>query len=129
MGANTADALGVHCTGCGHGWTLLEYPPADPDGRTHREVRLAALSSITYRLVTMQEGVCPICAGTVSASLFVCKGHVVENGDPCDRCGRKLECLVPLSCDVCKHQKNAHPEDLPRGYRPCGRCSSTTGLR
>lgn len=104
------------CTSCEGGggdgtlWHTHEYPPTGLDGRTPGEVHRAARTLMDHRLLTMQAGVCPICAGTVTAFLYVCTDHDAADGTPCERCGLTHESLIHLSCDVCKHQSNAHPE-------------------
>lgn len=101
--------LGVHCTNCERGWSNHQFAPAGLVGRTPGEVRRAGLSLITHRMLSLQEGVCPICAGTVTTSIFVCTDHDPEDGTLCERCGHALESLIPHRCDICKHQMNAHP--------------------
>lgn len=110
------DVLVGRCTGCegadGDGtiWHTDEYPPAGLDGRTPREVHRSAELLRAHRLLSMREGVCPTCAGSVTGSLYVCPDHQAADGTACERCGLTHESQVHLSCDVCKYQTNAHPE-------------------
>lgn len=100
-------AMVERCTSCdgimGNGvlFHTDEYPPAGLVGRSPQEARLAAYTFMECRKQSMDENVCPNCAGTVTTSLYVCEDHHAEPGPP-DRCGHLGESQTLLVYDVCK---------------------------
>ncbi len=107
--------LGTQCTSCdgapadGTSWGTHDFPPAGLEGRRPEEVHRAARTLMNHRLLSLREGVCPICAGRITSSLWVCADHDAAEGIPCEHCGFTTGSLIAFTCDACKYYMHAHP--------------------
>lgn len=63
------------------------FPPAGLQGRHGIEVLEAARVHYEADLVTMLQGVCPECGGTVDRSIHVCAEHETDSDGMCTACG------------------------------------------
>lgn len=143
--AGTERTLGhfvVRCTECEGAFdgvdlegTLSATEFLPPAGARYREPAMlyrAQRTWIKHKLLSMIEGVCPECTGTVSVTPHVCPDHRVEPGRRCEACGSIFEVRFGLLCDVCRMNMDVagdrhlltHPTVLAflhdHGYDPWG---------
>lgn len=107
----STDTVVIRCTECpghwGESWPsgtifAFDMPPAGLRDRSPDEVFRTILTWRSHRIETMVAGVCPVCAGTVDRSVGPCRDHDVEEGSPCQACGKRFQTVVSHVCTVCK---------------------------
>lgn len=107
------DWLVARCAACEGAWTTEEQAggvlffwsfllPEGGHDRTPDELYRAQLTQMKHQMVSMIEGVCPECSGTVTATPLVCEAHDASEGHPCEQCGTLFEIRFRHVCEVCK---------------------------
>lgn len=77
-------------------------PPVGLENRTPQEFHRKGNTWTRHRLLSMMEGVCPRCTGTVTTHMHVCEDHDADEGTICEQCGSEFEFQSLFTCDVCK---------------------------
>lgn len=97
----------AQCTVCEGYWRGdgelfgFSLPPEGLRERGPEEILDATIVYSIHRFETMNDGVCPVCAGAVGASLDVCEDHDAGDGI-CDTCGFHYQGIITFVCDSCK---------------------------
>lgn len=108
------ERLTARCTGCEGvvadelaAGTYMHYgfPPAGLDGRSPEEVLQAAHTLYDAKVTPMMDGVCPECAGTVTASVDVCRDHDARDGEVCPDCGCRYLAWTEYVCETCAYTR------------------------
>ncbi len=81
------------------------YPAAGLTGRSPDEALTTGFYRCMLDIAYMMRDVCRECAGSISASVAVCKEHQVSDGEPCSRCGSRLPVWTEQQCDTCGFAK------------------------
>jgi endogenous inhibitor of DNA gyrase (YacG/DUF329 family) len=81
------------------------FPPAGLQGRHGIEVLEAARVHYETDLVTMLQGVCPECGGTVDRSIHVCAEHETDGDGMCTACGSVPDIWVEHVCANCSYSR------------------------
>lgn len=63
----------------------------------------ATMVRVKHEILSMIEGVCPECTGTVNATPRVCPDHHVEPGRVCETCDSVFGAYFLRVCDVCRN--------------------------
>lgn len=82
----------------------LHRPPAGLINRTPQEFNRATNVWDRNRQRSVYQGVCPDCAGHISAEIDVCPDHDSGDGTVCDQCGSAFEVQPHFRCEVCKFE-------------------------
>ena len=77
-------------------------PPVGLANRTPQAFHRLGNTWNRHRYLSMIDGVCPACAGTVSSTVERCENHDVVEGAVCERCGSRFAGRSLFVCDVCK---------------------------
>lgn len=110
------------CSGCSGYWrgngTFFGFslPPEGLRNRNADEIFDATIAYSIRRFETMCDGVCPECAGVVTASLAVCGNHEADESI-CERCGFHYLGTITFVCDSCKFAWRS-PSWAPLQYHP-----------
>lgn len=98
---STSKAFGVLPEGT---LELAYLPAAGTQNRSPEEMLEASDVWSAAEDVTITNGVCPRCSGTVEDSLRICETHD-DTGELCDDCGSRVGVLVSSRCTHCGHTK------------------------
>jgi hypothetical protein len=79
----------------------FSLPPEGLRDRGYNEIFDATITYSIHRFETMNNGVCPECAGVVTASLTVCEDHDAGK-DICETCGFHYLGTITFVCNSCK---------------------------
>ena len=118
----TLDFFTVRCTSCDGSVSPSEdrtgtlstsefLPPTGVSNRTLDEAYEAQRTWIKHKFLSMMEGVCPECAGTVSVTQSVCENHETTPGHVCPECHTIFEVWFLHVCDVC-HMNHEVPSSM-----------------
>lgn len=77
-------------------------PPVGLANRTPEEFRRHGNIWDRHRILSMIEGVCPDCSGSVTTTLYVCDAHDTDR-TVCEHCETSFEIHSLFACDVCKN--------------------------
>lgn len=104
--------LTERCTNCAGVWQTSDDPPGvvnkmyrPPAGLAHRtpqEFRRHGYTYDRHRWMSMMEGVCPGCSGSVTVAVHVCDDHDTAGETVCESCGTIYEIQPVSKCCVCK---------------------------
>lgn len=107
------------CTSCkGRWWNpdtptgllkSLYRPPVGLKNRTPQEFHRHGNTRDRYQFMSMLEGVCPDCSGTVDTTIYVCEDHDLQDGTVCEHCRSFWEMRLHYVCKVCKHNMKTAP--------------------
>ena len=78
----------------------LPFPPAGIQNRTPAEILQAAYTWMNLELLSVANGLCPRCAGTIETDLSVCEDHNAGDG-PCPVCRTNYAVRLTGHCRNC----------------------------
>ncbi|WP_396611892.1 winged helix-turn-helix domain-containing protein [Haloferax sp. S1W] len=118
----TLDFFTVRCTACegavypGEGMkgtlsTSEFLPPTGVKNRSISEAYQAQRTWVKHKMLSMMEGVCPQCSGTVSVTPKVCENHEPSDGRVCPECNTIFRVWFLRVCDVC-HLNHEVPSEM-----------------
>lgn len=90
--------------------TALTYPPSGIEDAETIDIAFERAHRRVGRILSMMDdGFCPRCGGSVTATLDPCRDHAVHEDGLCDACGLWHPAFVRFACDVCGQQRITHP--------------------
>lgn len=107
------------CTNCRGRWWNPDFPsgllkslyrpPVGLRDRTPQEFHRHGNTWDRYQFMSMIEGVCPDCSGTVEKTIDVCDDHVLRDGSVCEHCLSFWEMQLRFVCNTCKKNMKTAP--------------------
>lgn len=107
------------CTSCRGRWSTpnspsgllksLYRPPVGLKGRTPKEFHRHGNTWDRYQFMSMLEGVCPACSGSLETTLHVCENHDLQDGTVCEHCLSFWKMRLRYVCRVCKNNMKTAP--------------------
>lgn len=103
----------TECTGAVAGefprgtYLSFPFPPSGFEGRTPEEVLRVARTFYDGKVDPMMEGVCPECAGMVTATIDICDDHAVDDERLCETCNTRNRFWVEYVCENCRYTRRS----------------------
>lgn len=115
----TDNKLIERCTSCNGRWWNPEFPsgllkslyrpPVGLKDRTPQEFHRHGNTWDRYQFMSMIEGVCPDCSGSIATTITICEDHDLQDGTVCERCLSFWEMRLRYVCKVCKKNLKTAP--------------------